>query len=93
MLSDTTRKALADRAELICRKYKLRRAYFAQVLGKRRHFLAGFGEADYSRPEQMVLGHNIALFWHGELNEEARQAVMDSLGKLARTAGAELLGK
>ncbi|AEH44374.1 hypothetical protein Thein_0492 [Thermodesulfatator indicus DSM 15286] len=57
-------------AEEACREFGLKRVYFAEVLGKRRHFLAGAGEVTFEPPQSAKLSGDLVVFWEGELKNK-----------------------
>jgi len=90
MISETTKRALEVECRRLCEAWGLRRAYFAQVLGPRRHFLAGYGPMEADRPEPLRLSESLVLLWHGELTVEAREALRYDLEATVRRVEREL---
>ncbi len=50
-----------------CERYSLKRVYFAEILGKRRHFLAGAGQEAFLPLKCAALKGSLMVFWQGEL--------------------------
>jgi len=61
---------LRELARRACRRFDLSRVYFAEVLGRRRHFLAGAGEETFLAPESAPLSEKLVVFWEGELKNQ-----------------------
>ena len=79
-------KALCDDCALEC-------AYFAQVLGPRRHYLAGHGEMKPGKPCQILLSAHLALFWHGSSGKEAEADVRNRLNGTVRRIERDLANR
>jgi len=58
---------LQELAHKACERYSLKRVYFAEVLGKRRHFLTGAGQESFLPSKSAALKGNLVVFWQGEL--------------------------
>jgi len=78
------KKLLEEKAKEVCARFGLSRVYFAQVLGRRNHFLAGHGEEMFVRPEKRTLTEKITVFWEGDISEEKRRALLDELIPFAK---------
>ena len=52
----------------LCERFHLQQVYLAQVLGPRRHYLAGYGQTVPGRPQQLALTANLVMFLHGALS-------------------------
>jgi hypothetical protein len=65
--------ALEQIAARICTRYPIAKAYFAQALGHRLHFLAGAGEETYLPAVKIHIKDDLYLFCEPsrELNSEA----------------------
>jgi len=84
MITEATRRALEAKCKALCDAFALECAYFAQVLGPRRHYLAGYGEMKPEKPRQLLLSAHLALFWHGSLGREAEADVRTRLDGTVR---------
>jgi len=90
MLSHATQQLLQEQARKICRKFKLTKVYFAHVLQKRKHYLAGYGEESFSPTSHMPLNESIMLFWQGNLHPEEQDLIKKRLHDIALFVLAEL---
>lgn len=78
------------KCKALCDAFALECAYFAQVLGPRRHYLAGYGEMKPEKPRQLLLSAHLALFWHGSLGKEAEADVRTRLDGTVRRVEQDL---
>ena len=90
MITEATRRALEAKCKALCDAFALECAYFAQVLGPRRHYLAGYGEMKPEKPTQLLLSAHLALFWHGSLRKEAEADVRSRLDRTVRRVEQDL---
>jgi len=90
MLTPETKNVLEKTARELCRKNHLIQVYFAQPLGRRQHYLAGYGEENYTSTEHLVLSKNLALFWQGILSEEEKWLIQCNLIPLAEIVEHEM---
>ena len=93
MISEATRQILQSKCLALCEAFWLDCAYIAQILGPRRHYLAGYGAPTTSTPGQLRLSKDIVLFWHGDLSQEARLAFRNDLADTVRDIEREVTGK
>ena len=54
--------SLTEAARLICELYPIKKIYFAKSLGKRMHYLTGYGDETYLPAEKIFLANNIWVF-------------------------------
>jgi len=83
-------RALQEAARKACAAYGVPKIYFARSLGRRLHYLTGFGEETYLPAARESLGHDIWVFIEGgdrlaagqkgRLLAELRQAVAACAG-------------
>ena len=66
MLTDSVKKELRFVLKEVCRKNNLEHAYLAQKIGKRRHFLVGYGNEKFTQTNHVDLTDNIAFFWQAK---------------------------
>ncbi len=82
MPSHPTRRLIEQRCKDLCDRLGLAQLYVTQVIGRRRHYLAGHGCPLSDRPEQMSLSSRVDVFWHGNMTEPARKSLKADLKKL-----------
>ena len=82
MLSSPIKRLLEQRCKDLCDRLGLAQVYVTHAFGRRRHYLAGYGQPLPSQPEQMPLSPHLVVLWHGELSERARESLKADLGKL-----------
>jgi hypothetical protein len=70
MIAPSTRNEAIRECRKLCERFGLSQVYLAEIVGSRRHYLAGYGEATFDQPEQCRLSEKIALFWHGTSSPE-----------------------
>lgn len=58
-------RILYETARKACAVYGVPKIYFARVLGRRLHHLAGFGEETYLPPDREYLGDGVWAFIEG----------------------------
>ncbi len=92
MLSSPIKRLLEQRCKDLCDRLGLAQVYVTHALGRRRHYLAGYGHPLPSQPEQMPLSPHLVVFWHGELSEQARESLKADLGKLTDFLEKQLVG-
>lgn len=93
MITEATRRVLEAKCKALCDDFALECAYFAQVLGPRRHYLAGYGEMRPGQPRQLLLSAHLALFWHGSLGKKAEADVRTRLDGTVRHIERDLATK
>lgn len=93
MISEATRQILQSKCRALCEAFSLDCAYIAQVLGPRRHYLAGYGSPGVAAAGQMSLSDDLVLFWHGALSQEAMSAFRSDLTDTVRGIERELTAK
>lgn len=81
---DDQRDKLKAACSDLCARFNLDQAYFARILGPRRHYLAGSGAPAAARPRQLQVSPDIAFFWHGELHPVHRQQLEQAVKDIAR---------
>ena len=91
MHSSPIRHLLEQRCKDLCDTLGVTQIYVAHILGRRRHFLAGYGQPEPSQPEQMLLSDHLAVFWHGSLSEQARETLKQDLQRLTGFLEKELV--
>jgi len=82
MPSNPIERLLEQRCKDLCHRLGLAQVYVTHAFGRRRHYLAGYGQPLPSQPEQMPLSPHIVVFWHGELSEQARGSLKADFEKL-----------
>jgi len=92
MLSSPIKRLLEQRCKDLCDRLGLAQVYVTHAFGRRRHYLAGYGQPLPSQPEQMPLSPHLVVFWHGELSEQARESLKADLGKLTDFLEQQLVG-
>ena len=93
MFSSPIKCLLEQRCKDLCDRLGLAQVYVTRVLGRRRHFLAGYGQPLPSQPEQMALSPHLVVFWHGKLTEQARESLKTDLQRLTGFLEKELAGR
>ncbi len=93
MLSSPIKRLLEQRCKDLCDRLGVSQVYVASVLGRRRHFLAGYGQPLPSQPEQMSLSPHLVVFWHGNLSEQARESLKTDLQRLTGFLEREIAGR
>ena len=68
-LADQSRAQLEACCQTWCQRFGLAQVYLVYALGRRRHFLAGYGQPVVARPQQIALGGQYFLCWYGLLSE------------------------
>ncbi|MBN2309889.1 MAG: hypothetical protein JXR94_13020 [Candidatus Hydrogenedentes bacterium] len=81
-ITEHDKARLTDVSRALCDEFDLDRLYFTQVLGKRRHFLAGCGHEGFVPSGHMGLSENLAVFWQGPLPERAQQELRTRLAPI-----------
>ena len=89
-ITQDSRGFLTGVCKQLCEEFALGKVYFAQIQGKRRHYLAGYGEEEYKHTEHIALSTNVAFFWQGCLSESARQRLRATLAQLVASIEKEL---
>ncbi len=79
MLTASSKKELKKNAEKIVKTYNLYNFYFAQMLGNRRHYLAGYRQQNFSDTESLSLTKKIEVFWQGNLTPRSIAAIKEIL--------------
>ena len=92
MISESTRQILQRRCKTLCQTHSLGIAYVAQVLGPRRHYLAGYGLPTAEPTGRLSVSDDIVLFWQGDLTEQAGLAFCDDLKDTVFSIERELAG-
>ena len=87
---DNIKKLLEEKAREACARFGLHRVYFARPLGRRNHFLAGYGEEMFVQPEKKPLTKKLTVFWEGDISEEKSQALLEELIPFAKKVSKEL---
>lgn len=82
MPSHPTRRLIEQRCKDLCDKLGLAQVYVTQVVGRRRHYLAGHGSPLPGQAEQMSLSPHLVAFWHGNLTEQTRESLKADLQRL-----------
>jgi hypothetical protein len=77
-----TKRSIEQRCKDLCDRLGLAQVYVAQVVGRRRHYLAGHGDPLPGQAEQMSLGPHFVVFWHGNLSESTRKSLKADLQEL-----------
>ena len=89
MIDDETRELLESTCRSLCDRFELTCVYFARILGPRRHYLAGWGEAVPDRPAQRALTEDLALFWQGDWSTDAQDSVRAELAAVVERVQAQ----
>ena len=92
MLSCPITRLLEQRCKNLCDRLGLAQVYVTQTLGRRQHYLAGYGQPLPTQPEQMPLSPRLIVFWHGKLTEPARESLRNDLQKLTDFVEKQLAG-
>lgn len=77
-----------------CARFGVKKIYFARALGRRRHYLGGFGEETYLPPEAVQVGPDLWAFIEGteDLPPEERRTLRHLLETAGRRLAASLKG-
>jgi len=76
------KRLIEQRCKDLCDSLGLAQVYVAQVVGLRRHYLAGHGCPLPGPAEQMSLSPHFVVFWHGSLSESTRESFKAALEEL-----------
>jgi len=79
MLSDETKKYLRELARQVCEQYGASRAYFAQKIGNRRHFLEGWGVENFQPAIEIDLDDGYVLFVKAKLTNEQIDEIRENI--------------
>ncbi len=90
MLSEDSLVNIDYFLETISQKYHLDHAYFARKIGKRRHFLVGYGNEQFIENNHFDITDNIVFFWQTRADLFDVQIIRDSLLNIARQLEQEL---
>ncbi len=90
MLVFKTQQELKMLCQTLCQEYNLQSFYLAQIIGKRRHFLAGSGVECFSGVNRLNITEGITMFWQGRLTEIKAKLLAYQLVPLARRIEKEL---
>jgi hypothetical protein len=90
MITPATEKLVVTECRRLCETLGLYQVYLAENMGKRRHYLAGYGQPRLGRPEQIQLTYTIAVLWHGTLLPEKEECFVRSLCALTERLEKEL---
>jgi len=90
VLTPQTKTALENTAKNICRQHHLSQFYFAQSLGPRRHYLAGYGQQTFNPAQHLTLSENVVVFWQGTLPDQARTLIKQALRPIAQMIEREI---
>ena len=90
MLTPYLEKTAVSECRHICEAFGLQQAYFAEIIGPRRHYLAGHGTPTPEQPSQLALSERIAFFWCGALPAEEHNPLKRRLTGLAERLEREL---
>ena len=93
MLSSPIKRLLEQRCKDLCDKLRVAQVYVASVLGRRRHYVAGYGQPEPSQPEKMAISPHLVVFWHGNLTEQARESLKTDLQRLTGFLEKEIAGR
>jgi len=74
-LAGQARALIEAHCQSWCQQFGLAQVYLVYALGRRRHFVAGYGQPVIARPQQMSLGGQFFLCWHGLL-QTAEQEIL-----------------
>ena len=85
MIHDDTAARLNELVRQFHDTYGLGQVYFTRRFGKRRHFLAGFGEPAFEKAGRLSLSENVELHWHGVLTETQQLEVAETARPIAQT--------
>jgi len=66
MLTDSAKDELRFVLKKLCQNYNLEHAYLARKIGKRRHFLVGYGKESFTQTNHIDLTNQIIIFWQGQ---------------------------
>lgn len=69
----------------VCIRFGVKKVYFARSMGRRKHYLCGFGEETYLPPETVQVGPDLWAFIEGSGN--LSPGVWQALRRLLETAG------
>ena len=84
MLANHKKKELEKVAKNMCKIHNLQHVYFTHKLGKRRHYLAGYGQEMFSNTHHLDITKKTILFWQGNLIEKDISIIICRLVPLAR---------
>lgn len=89
MLGNHTKKELETAAKDVCETHNLQHVYFTYNLGKRRHYLAGYGQETFSNTHHLDITEKITLCCQGNLIESDISMIITRLAPLAKTVEQE----
>ncbi len=90
MIPPSTEQRIVAQCRELCKSFGLDQMYLAEVVGPRRHYLAGYGRPSLNRPEQLQLSAKVALLWHGAMTPAMQNACKDHLQPLIERLEHEL---
>lgn len=70
---------LQELANVLRLRYHLNQVYFVIRKGTRAHYLCGCGRIGFDRAGQMDIGNGLAVYWHGELSQQHRMDMKESI--------------
>ncbi|MDX9703957.1 MAG: hypothetical protein RBU23_13075 [Candidatus Auribacterota bacterium] len=79
MLIDNKRQQLNLFLKDLCEKHAFEHAYIAQKIGKRRHFIAGYGKENFTHTNRIDINGKIVFFWQGCSKILDMETFMDNL--------------
>ena len=90
MLAEHTKKELYEAVKNICLFNNIPRFYLTQKLGKRRHFLTGYGRETFAHTRHPDITENITVSWQGDLTESEISTIVNGLTLLVKRVEQEL---
>jgi len=82
MVNDRYKQELARIAADIGERQKLSYVYFSRRLGKRRHFLAGWGQPGFTETQHLTVNDQLDLAWQGPMSQTEAKTVIGSLSEI-----------
>jgi len=73
------KQKLEQKAKDVCQKFCLDRVYFAKAMGKRNHFLAGYGRETFVGSQKIALTPKVNVFIQGELSKTQKEILHQEL--------------
>ena len=90
MLTHDTMNNIFAFLQAVCQEHHLNRAYFAQKIGKRRHFLVGYGDEKFLENNHFDITDTIVFFWQARSNSFDIQMIKTDLLVVAKQLEQEL---
>jgi len=73
MVTAPTEQKIIAACREISETYGLEQVYLTEIVGPRRHYIAGYGLPSLERAGQVQVSDRLILFWHGTLSPEMQE--------------------